>query len=99
MACRNVNLANKSRDEILKNHSNVLINLYYQVDPNNLYVAELDLSDEQSIDSFVASFQEKFGHADVLVNNAGIATKGDDFSAEIVANTFKTNFYGTSTSI
>lgn len=73
-----------------------MINLYNQVDPNNLLVAELDISNEQSIDSFVASFQEKFGHADVLVNNAGIATKGDEFNSEIVANTFKTNFYGTS---
>lgn len=32
---------------------------------------------------------------DVLVNNAGMAFKGDEFNHEIVATTFKTNFYGT----
>jgi len=30
-----------------------------------------------------------------LLNNAGIAFKGDAFDLEIVKTTFKTNFYGT----
>jgi len=29
------------------------------------------------------------------VNDAGVATKGDSFDAQIVQETFQTNFYGT----
>lgn len=30
------------------------------------------------------------------MNNAGMAIKGDDFNEKVVADAFKTNFYGTS---
>lgn len=39
--------------------------------------------------------KKQFGKIDVLLNNSGIAFKGDDFDASIVETTFRTNFYGT----
>ena len=41
------------------------------------------------------AFKAKWSHADILINNAGIATKGDSFNSDIVKDTFKINFYGT----
>ncbi len=54
-------------------------------------IEELDVSNSDSIDKFVS----RIGNIDVLINNAGIATKGDSFDAKIVQDTFQTNFYGT----
>jgi saccharopine dehydrogenase-like NADP-dependent oxidoreductase len=42
MACRNVELANKAKDEILAKHPNSKIN-----------VEQLDVSDEKSINAFI----------------------------------------------
>jgi len=54
-------------------------------------VEELDVSNFESIDKFVS----RIGPIDILINNAGIAAKGDNFDAKIVQDTFQTNFYGT----
>ena len=54
-------------------------------------VEELDVSNFDSIHKFVS----KIGPIDILINNAGIAAKGDNFDAKIVQDTFQTNFYGT----
>jgi len=35
------------------------------------------------------------GKIDCLINNAGIAWKGDAFDTEVVKGTFATNYYGT----
>jgi NAD(P)-dependent dehydrogenase (short-subunit alcohol dehydrogenase family) len=51
----------------------------------------LSTSDIQAAASYI---QSKYGHLDVLVNNAGWAMKGDSFDLEIVQRTLAINFYG-----
>lgn len=58
-------------------------------------VIELDVSETKSIDKFIDEFKSRFGTADVLLNNAGMAFKGDAFDRNVVDTTFQTNFYGT----
>jgi NADP-dependent 3-hydroxy acid dehydrogenase YdfG len=50
----------------------------------------LDISDSKSIDEFVANIKQKYGQVDVLVNNAGVAAKGDEFDSAVVKFTFQT---------
>jgi len=58
-------------------------------------IAQLDISDSKSIDNFVEWVSKNYGKVDALINNAGMAFKGDAFGADVVATTFKTNYYGT----
>ncbi|MHB1604856.1 MAG: SDR family oxidoreductase [Leptospirales bacterium] len=60
----------------------------------------LDVSDVQSIERFTAEVLKKYGHVDVLVNNAGIMIDNDeptktldDFS-NMIETTFRTNALG-----
>ncbi|KAJ3171689.1 Carbonyl reductase [NADPH] 3 [Geranomyces variabilis] len=55
----------------------------------------LDISSEDSIREAVAAIKAGPGHIDVLINNAGIASKGDAFDADIARATIATNYYGT----
>ena len=55
----------------------------------------LDVSNPQSIDQFVSNISKGVGKIDALINNAGMAYKGDEFNIDVVKNTFQTNFYGT----
>jgi len=63
----------------------------------NLLFRKLDISDSGSIQSFITSFEEEFGHCDVLVNSAGIAFKAADPMphAQQARPTFETNYFGT----
>jgi len=58
---------------------------------------ELDISDRKSIDSFVDWISKTYGKGkiDCLINNAGMAFKGDRFDDEVVKITFNTNYWGT----
>lgn len=58
-------------------------------------ILELELADTASIDKFVKEIKETKEKIDCLVNNAGMAFKGDIFNEEVVRVTFQTNFYGT----
>ena len=91
MACRNVELGNKARDQVLKKNPN-----------SKIHVEQLDLSDNNSITTFANSIKKKYHQIDILVNNAGIAAKGDAFDVDVFNFTFQTvhiylsqNFYGT----
>lgn len=79
MACRNVELASKSREELIAKHPQALIE-----------VEQLDVSSSESIKKFITTVADKYKHVDVLVNNAGIAWKGDTFNPEVVQTTFAT---------
>ncbi|KAJ3161983.1 Carbonyl reductase [NADPH] 3 [Geranomyces michiganensis] len=56
----------------------------------------LDISSEESIKAAVETVKAQGpGYVDVLVNNAGIAAKGDAFNADVARSTIDTNYYGT----
>ena len=71
MACRNIELGEKSREEIKAKHANASVQL-----------EKLDISDSKSIDAFIEVVKQKYSPVQVLVNNAGVAAKGDNFSHE-----------------
>ena len=79
MACRNTELADQSRNEVLAKYPNAKIS-----------VEKLDVSDSKSIDEFIPIIKQKYQHVDVLVNNAGIAAKGDAFDLDVFQFTFQT---------
>lgn len=79
MACRNVELANKSKDELVNKFNN-----------KNIHVEQLDVTDQKSIQGFVHIVAEKYKTIDVLINNAGVAAKGDAFDEEVAKFTFST---------
>ncbi len=58
-------------------------------------VKEVDIASSESIDKFVGWIKESGTKVDCLVNNAGMAFKGDAFNEEVVRVTFQTNYYGT----
>ncbi|WP_422931111.1 oxidoreductase [Singulisphaera sp. PoT] len=63
---------------------------------DRLHPISLDLRDELQIASGVASAIEKFGHINVLVNNAGHGLLGaiEEASGDEVQNVFETNVFG-----
>lgn len=59
--------------------------------PNaHVQVEQLDISNSKSIDEFVQVVKQKYKTIDVLVNNAGVAAKGDAFDSEVIKFTFDT---------
>ncbi len=61
MACRNLEKANKAKEEILN-----------EVNDAKLDIILLDLSDFNSIDNFNKELRSKYNKIDYLVNNAGV---------------------------
>ncbi|ODQ52173.1 NAD(P)-binding protein [Saitoella complicata NRRL Y-17804] len=55
----------------------------------------LDITSTESCEEFKKFLQVTHGYVDVLVNNAGVAWKGDAFDEEVVRGTLAVNFYGT----
>ena len=57
---------------------------------------QLDVADAASVDAAAAWLADEYGAAvTILVNNAGIAYKGNTFGAEEARTTIETNVYGT----
>jgi carbonyl reductase 1 len=79
MACRNIELAEQSMKELQK-----------KCTTPHLHIEQLDITDKNSIDSFIKVINEKYKTIDVLINNAGVARKGDAFDEEVAEWTFAT---------
>ena len=64
---------------------------------NSLEWLQLDILDSKSIENVRDHIVDTHGKGslDVLICNAGIATKGDTFNKEVVDTTLKTNYYAT----
>lgn len=84
MACRNLDLANKVRDQIVAETNN-----------ENVIVKKLNLSSLQSVREFCADINKTEKKLDVLINNAGMA---DTFTKKTTEDgleiTMATNQYG-----
>lgn len=64
---------------------------------DNGYAFKLDISNKSGIDETVEEIISRFGHIDVLVNNAGVGFVGaiEETSMEETRNVFEANFFGT----
>ncbi|RHZ56816.1 hypothetical protein Glove_396g64 [Diversispora epigaea] len=71
--------------KILKNDGGII----------DLKFMQLDLLDENSIKKTEETISRDCNGLDILINNAGMAFKGDSFDVNVVRTTFATNFYGT----
>lgn len=61
--------------------------------PSNVHLLQLDTSSKESILAATNEIKQKYnGHLDILINNAGIASR--DNSIEGTRTTFATNYYG-----
>ena len=51
---------------------------------------ELDISDSKSIDNFISKLKQQNHKIDILVDNAGVAAKKDEWSVDALDWTLKT---------
>jgi NADP-dependent 3-hydroxy acid dehydrogenase YdfG len=65
MACRNTELAEKAKQQVIANGTK-----------SEVHIMSLDISNKESINQFVQNFQNTFKTCDILLNNAGMAYKG-----------------------
>ncbi|KAD5507741.1 hypothetical protein R6Q59_031478 [Mikania micrantha] len=62
----------------------------------NVGFHQLDIVDDESIDSFCGWVKEKYGGIDILINNAGVSHNvGSENSVEAAETVINTNYYGT----
>lgn len=61
----------------------------------NLIFKQLDITNEDSINDTISFVKKEFGKIDILLNNAGVAFKGQVFDTSVFDVTFATNFYAT----
>ena len=88
MTSRNSQLGQNARNEIIASiQGNDL--------ENRLIYLQLDITDIKSREIFINFLIEKYKKIDVLVNNAGVAKKGDEFNTSVFDFTLQTNFFST----
>lgn len=63
----------------------------------NLFIAKLDITNDEQVQSAVAAAVDRFGRIDVLVNNAGYAQLGffEETSEKLIRQQMETNLFGT----
>eukprot|EP01125_Pyxidicula_operculata_P001352 TRINITY_DN11251_c0_g1_i1.p1 TRINITY_DN11251_c0_g1~~TRINITY_DN11251_c0_g1_i1.p1 ORF type:complete len:270 (+),score=38.61 TRINITY_DN11251_c0_g1_i1:21-830(+) len=61
---------------------------------DNVKFHQLDVTSEESCKSIAQWVKNEFGGLDVLINNAGYATKGNDVNETIARDTIGVNYYG-----
>lgn len=83
MACRNLDSAEKAKEEIVKETNN-----------QNVFVRHLDLASVDSILNFTEKFKKEESKLDVLINNAGLWTKTKKLTDINVEQTFAVNVLG-----
>jgi len=81
----------------ISNGEQALSNLHKSISDidKRVQIEQLDISNAQSIKDFVSRIDKNYGKVDALINNAGMAFKGDTFGPNVVRETFQTNFFGT----
>ena len=88
MTSRNTELGLQSYKEIISTvkGTDLETRLVYQ---------QLDICDKASRENFIKVIAEKYSKIDVLVNNAGVAKKGNDFDSSVFDFTVGTNYFST----
>jgi NADP-dependent 3-hydroxy acid dehydrogenase YdfG len=66
-----------------------------QLPNSTVSYCQLDITDPASVDACKAKLEKDFGKVDILINNAGIAYKGNTFGADEAATTIDCNLKGT----
>jgi len=61
----------------------------------NVTPFRIDLDDDKSITAAANDVKQTYGGLDILINNAGIAFKGDEFNENVARVTNNSNYYGT----
>ena len=93
LATKGYKVIGTSRDK------NRLINLKDQskANGNEVDIEELDINSETSVTRAIHDIKNKYGHIDVLVNNAayGLWGPAQTFSMKELRSQFETNFFGT----
>ena len=79
MAVRNPTLGQDSKAQILKKFPQASLSL-----------EQLDVSDSKSIDAFIDRVKQNYKQIHALINNAGVAAKGDDFDSNVYNMTMNT---------
>ncbi len=86
MACRNIQLSEKTRDDIITESKNI-----------NVDLMKLDISSFKSINKFCSEYKSKYGRLDILIHNAGYFNHGEKeckISEDGIELTFATNVFG-----
>ncbi len=83
MACRNLEKANKAKEQIL-----------IDLPSSKLEVMTVDLSNFESIRTFAQDFKSQFQHLDILVNNAGVLFGKPQKNKANIEMQFATNHLG-----
>lgn len=89
LTSRNKDLGEKSRTDIIDSSDDrekVSSKLFYQ---------QLDICDQSSRKTFLNFLSQNFNKIDVLVNNAGVMVKGNEFNTSVFDYTMPTNFFKT----
>ena len=81
----NLELSNKTKDELISKYNGNIINYH------------LDLSSEDSINDLYKEIKEKYGHIDILVNNASLSIDEDfnELTKEDFMKVLEVNTVGT----
>jgi len=94
MTSRNLSEGQKAYDQIKQASPNM---------KSTLYLEQLDIADDSSVDTFFSTVQTKYKEHDVLVNNAAIGERNDVFGSEkdpsktydVILKTIQVNFLAT----
>jgi len=86
ITARSIDFGNKTAAEII---AELPSNISVQVK-----ALQLDVLSASSVHAMAQELAQQADHLDVLVNNAGYATKGSNLDEEIATTTLETNYYG-----
>jgi NAD(P)-dependent dehydrogenase (short-subunit alcohol dehydrogenase family) len=92
----NVCIANGQHVVATARKSSALEDQFTGANDSNLFLYDLDVTSQDSIDKAFAAAQTKFGRVDVVVNNAGYGLGGEfeSFSDEQIRKQMEVNFFG-----
>lgn len=67
-----------------------------EFDDKHFFFIKTDLRNKISIENAIQNIKERFGHIDVLINNAGLGYRGtiEDLSMDEIRDQFEVNFFG-----